>query len=255
MRARLKEGVSNQTIIHSFNLIRGTWKYGKKLGYQSSDLEFPVLSLPKHRLRYLSLDEEQRLLKALDPKREGNGLSPYSERPEFMKSSMQDVYDLVVLLLDTGARYSEIANIGWSNIDLDERAIRLWRPKVRNESIIFMTDRVFAILNRRNQNRRCAYVFSNKKGHPRGYATQSIRKAYKRAGLNNCTVHTLRHTHATRLIQNGLSVYEVKEILGHTDIKTTMRYAHLERRDVSSRARDVINHLNSKVGKPDLKIV
>jgi site-specific recombinase XerD len=52
-----------------------------------------------------------------------------------------------------------------------------------------------------------------------------------------------------------MTVYEVKEILGHTDIKTTMRYAHLEQRDVSSRARDVINKLNKQTEKPDLKIV
>ena len=57
-------------------------------------------------------------------------------------------------------------------------------------------------------------------------------------------IHTLRHTHASRLVQNGMSVYEVKEILGHTDIKTTLRYAHLEQRQVTSKARDVMNRLN-----------
>jgi site-specific recombinase XerD len=41
-----------------------------------------------------------------------------------------------------------------------------------------------------------------------------------------------------------MSVYEVKEILGHTDIQTTLRYAHLEQRLVTSKARDVINRLN-----------
>lgn len=77
----------------------------------------------------------------------------------------------------------------------------------------------------------------------------------RKPGLNDCTIHTLRHTHATRLIQNGMSVYEVKEILGHSDIKTTMRYAHLEQRDVSSRARDVINKIITQIEKPDLKVV
>lgn len=60
------------------------------------------------------------------------------------------------------------------------------------------------------------------------------------------TIHTLRHTHATRLVQNGLSVYEVKEVLGHADVKTTMRYAHLEQQAVLARARDVINDLNER---------
>jgi hypothetical protein len=52
-----------------------------------------------------------------------------------------------------------------------------------------------------------------------------------------------------------MSIYEVKEIRGHSNIKTTMRYAHLEKRDVSSRARDVINKLNKETEKPDLKLV
>jgi site-specific recombinase XerD len=71
-----------------------------------------------------------------------------------------------------------------------------------------------------------------------------FRRAFDRAGLTDCTAHTLRHTHATRLIQNGLNLYEVKEILGHSDIKTTMRYAHLEQTQVSKKAVDVINNLS-----------
>jgi integrase len=84
---------------------------------------------------------------------------------------------------------------------------------------------------------------------------QSLRKALKRAGLLGFTIHTLRHTHATRLVQNGVSLYEVKEVLGHTDIKTTMRYAHLDRREVLKRTRDVINGLNQAKPPAILKIV
>jgi integrase len=176
--------------------------------------------------------------------REGSGLRPYDDRDEEMKRSLQDAYDLVILLLDTGARYSEIANIEWSRIDLNDRTIRLWRPKVQNEGILFMTDRVHDVLTRRASTRTSPYVFQNRNGGPRGYVSQSIRKAMRKAGLNDCHIHTLRHTHASRLIQNGMTVYEVREILGHTDIKTTMRYAHLETRQTTSKARDVINRLN-----------
>lgn len=57
------------------------------------------------------------------------------------------------------------------------------------------------------------------------------------------------------MIQSGVSIYEVKEILGHADIKTTMRYAHLEQRDVSSKAGDVFNSLNKETEKRNLKLV
>ena len=66
-----------------------------------------------------------------------------------------------------------------------------------------------------------------------------------RSSLALAALQPSRHTHASRLIQNGLSVYEVRAVLGHTDIKTTMRYAHLEQVSVTQKARDVINRLNS----------
>jgi hypothetical protein len=111
-----------------------------------------------------------------------------------------------------------------------------WRPKVRNESIIHMTARVYSVLSRKSPVCSGDYVFRDKAGGPRGYAAVSMRKALNRAGLTDCTIHTLRHTHATRPIQNGLSVYEVQSVLGHTDIKTTLRYADLEQARVTARA-------------------
>ena len=243
---RIAEGVGAEIIKYGLLLIKGTWKFAQKLGYQTSELEFPVVKIPKPSLRYLSEAEEQQLLQELAPDREGSGLKPMADRSDELKRMMQDAFDLVVLLLDTGARYSEIANIEWRRIDLAERTINLWRSKVQNETVLYMTDRVFEVLSRRVTARNSSYVFNNRDGGSRGYCTQSIRKAILRAGLQNCRVHTLRHTHASRLIQNGMNVYEVREILGHSDIKTTMRYAHLEQRQVTSKARDVINRLNQR---------
>lgn len=241
---RIAEGVGSEIIKYGLLLIHGTWKFAQKLGYQVSPLEFPSVQIPKAPLRYLTDQEEQRLLKELAPDREGTGLKPMGKRSDELKRMMQDAYDLVILLLDTGARYSEIANIEWRRIDLKDRAIHLWRSKVQNETVLYMTDRVFDVLSRRHTHRTSQHVFSNSNGEARGYATKSIRKAILRAGLQNCRVHTLRHTHASRLVQQGMSVYEVREILGHSDIKTTMRYAHLEQHQVASKARDVINRLN-----------
>jgi len=255
LKIRIKQSVTNQTIKKDFDLIRGSWKYGKKLGYQYSDIEFPTLKMEKHRLRYLSLDEEKRLLSELNPYREDTGTVLSSKRPTQIKQDMIDVYDLVIILIDTGARYSEISKIGWDSINLTDKTIRLWRPKVRNESVLYMSDRVYSVLTNRFKNKSSSYVFTNRKGGPRNTATLPIRKGFKRSGIIGCTVHTFRHTHATRLIQNGLSLYEVKEILGHTDINTTMRYAHLERKDISYKAKEVINKLNINSNKPDLKII
>ena len=244
-RIRAREGRAAQTIKHEINLIMSTVRYARRQGQECPDLTAPTVRVPGGRLRYLTADEERRLLQELDPHRTSNGLAAVAERDPKKQAAIQDNYDLVVILLDTGARYSEIAGLKWDQIDLPNREIRLWRSKVENESLLFMTTRVARIIESRAKERTGKYLFSNSKGGPRRYSVIAIRKAFDRAGLHDCTVHTLRHTHASRLIQNGMSVYEVKSVLGHADIRTTMRYAHLEEAKVTSRARDVIERLST----------
>lgn len=239
---RSDSGISNQTILHNLSLVRGAWKFASKLGYQVRELEFPQLKVAKPPVRFLSDAEEGSLLSRLDPRREGPGLAPLNERSESIQQMLQDSYDLAVILLDTGGRYSEIANIDWKRIDMQERTINLWRTKVSNGLILHMTDRVYQILLRRQGNG--LHVFQNKVGGARGYSTYSIRKAIKKAGLDGCRIHSFRHTLATRLLRSGMSLYEVKEILGHTKIETTMIYAHLELSETSAKARDLLNDFN-----------
>lgn len=242
--SREKEGCAAQTIKHNFQAIRSAWTWAKDNGYMVKDLEYPKMKLAKHRLRYLSLDEEKRLLAALDPAADLPYRPKYEDRPDKENQQRQDNYDLVVLLLDTGARYSEIAKITWDRVDLEEKVIHLWRPKVRNESIIYMTKRVHEILTRRSESAVGDHVFTNSDGGARGYSSKGIFNAFERAGLQDFRIHDLRHTAASRLIQNGMSLYEVAQMLGHVDVQTTQRYAHLENRDIGARARDIMERLN-----------
>lgn len=242
---RLSQGCASQTIKHGMNCLMGAIRLAQKDGYQSPSINAPLIRTPNSRVRYLSTEEERRLLHELSPSRVASGLSADPSRRADRQKWMQDNSDLVVMLIDTGARYSEIANLSWKDIDINRGEIRLWRSKVQNESVIYMTDRVETILHRRLLESDAPTVFVNKAGERRGYSAIAIRKAFRRAGLEDCTIHTLRHTHATRLIQNGLSIQEVKAVLGHSDIRTTMRYAHLEQAVVTRKARDIVNGLNA----------
>lgn len=88
---------ANQTIKHALNCVSGAIKHAKRMGYNvADDLQMPVVRLPKGRLRYLSVEEEQRLLKAIDPKRVVKGLAVYEERIPELQKEMQDIYDFVV---------------------------------------------------------------------------------------------------------------------------------------------------------------
>ena len=227
---RKREGRKPQTIKHGVQFISAVMKHAKREGYNVADVEIPSISVKPTRLRYLSTEEEQRLLKELDPNRLTNTV------PAQIQRNIQDNYDLIIILLDTGARYGEIAKLKWEQIDLEKRTINLWRSKVSNESVLFMTKRVFEVLERRSKTNTEKHVFVSNDGGHRKNNNIAIHKAFRRAGLHDCTIHT----HATRLIQNGLSIYEVRSVLGHTDIKTTMRYAHLENVSVTERARDVM---------------
>ncbi len=246
---REREGCAVQTIKHNFQVIRSAIQWAKDNGYRVKELEYPKLKINNQRLRFLSLEEEKRLLKELDPKKDLPFRPAYQYRPAKENKARQDNYDLTILLLDTGARYGEIAGLTWNKVNLDDRFINLWRPKVKNESIIYMTSRVYQIMKRRFEEKTTEYVFTNEKENgPRNHATNGIKKAMKRAGIEGVRIHDFRHTCASRLIQNGMSLYEVANILGHTDVQTTQRYAHLECKDVSQRARDIMEGLNKSSG-------
>jgi integrase len=249
-----RKSYSNQTIKHAMNQIGGTIKYAKRMGYQVPEVELPTIKLSRGRLRYLTVEEEHRLLEAVDPRREVKGLAPYNERIPRIKTQMQDVYDFIIVLLDTGARHGEICTLEWSQINFTSRTIALWRSKVKNESILYMSDRVYDVLLRRHANGTSKFIFTNSQGVARKHINMTFHKAFQRAGLPDCSAHTLRHTLATRLIQNGMNLYEVKEILGHSDIKTTMRYAHIEQAQVSRKATDLINKMNQASSQANMVI-
>ncbi|NIP31674.1 MAG: tyrosine-type recombinase/integrase [Candidatus Dadabacteria bacterium] len=71
--------------------------------------------------------------------------------------------------------------------------------------------------------------FEYKRGYPykrQDSLKQSFTKAYRRANIKGFRFHDLRHTAATRMTESGASIVAVSKILGHADLKTTMRYAH-----------------------------
>ncbi len=254
---RKQEGDSNATIKHEIGLIRSVMNEFSKLGYKvNREIIFPTLKTV-YRLRYLDFIEEEALLRELDPEAIRSGVKSMESRTTEMNRNLRDNYDLVAFLLDTGCRYSEVANIPWSAINLEAGTINLYRTKVNNEDVLHLSSRLQRILKRRFSDRRSGsrYVFENKEGQQRGYCVQAIRKAIDRAGLNSLeaikekggkvTIHTLRHSFASKLVKNGVSLFQVSTLLGHSDPKMTQRYAHLAPNDASKIAVKIIDLLQT----------
>lgn len=200
----------------------------------------------QQKTRYLLPGEEAKLLEELNPTRQMKGLGAHHI------AARQDQYDLVVFLLDTGARYTEVAQIPWSAIDVvNFMYLNLYRSKVGNEGRLRITDRLREILERRYIEATSDYVFPGAGDNDaRGYSTKGIRNAINRAGLNEphlvkrygkFTPHSMRHTFASRLVQGGMSLYAVSKLLGHNSTAMTQRYAHLAPSQVADEALSIIN--------------
>lgn len=241
LKQKRAETSADQTVKHTINVFRGTWKNAKNLGYHVSVIDFPSIKVTNGKTRYMSDDEVQRLFEELNPHRESRGLSPYSKRSKHMRQMMWANHDLVKLIAYTGARHKEISHLKWNQVDLKSKTINLYRPKVKNESIIHMPAEVFDILTQRMQRKTSDYVFTNRNNDgPRNYSAIAITKIFRRAGLNDCGLHTLRHTLASKMVKNGFSLYEVQSILGHTSPTTTTRYSHLESASVSKKVAETL---------------
>jgi site-specific recombinase XerD len=94
---------------------------------------------------------------------------------------------------------------------------------------------------RRGNQLKSPYVFCDSEGNRFYEVKRSFATACKKAGLENIRFHDLRHTFASHLVMKGASLKVVQELLGHADIKMTMRYAHLSQ----AHMRESVSLLNS----------
>jgi integrase len=239
--ARRREGNKEATINKElallqriYNVARLDWGVNCR-----ADVRFPKKK-SKPKMRWLRHDEELALLLELYPWRERAGLPRRERRNRLGQQLLNDQYDLVVFLLDTGARYDEVASMTWEMVDtVNWKHILLTRSKVENASTIEMTVRLRTVLMWRWAERgNSRYIFPSRDdpSRKRGHATRGIVKAMERAGINTpdkietlgkATVHSLRDTFATRLVMHDRPLYEVQVLLGHTSPQMTQKYAHL----------------------------
>ena len=251
---RRKEQNANGTILYELLTLNAIIKLCRKLGYEVPTLNLAeikrdnAIKPDRKRIRFLSIEEESRLLEELHPDRVGRGLASVGNQKGEMRRMKNDAYDFAVLLLDLGCRHSELSKLQWKDVRLDRNEVQLYRPKVGNESMLQLTHRAREILQRRFDAKTTgqAYIFQSKSGGPRKYSPKAFRSACERAGIDGISFHNLRKTCASRLVQNNVPIHYVSKILGHSTVDITASYyADLAPSDASRLAVDVLNRLHA----------
>ena len=162
-----------------------------------------------------------------------------------LKTEIEDLKDLFFFAFQTGMRLGEILNLRWNCIDFTERLITIantetFTTKSKKERVIPMNEGLIEMLNRRkpkiisigNNDFVFQETFGNK--YDEGYVSKRFKEAVRDAKLNDkIHFHTLRHSFASNLVQRGVSLYVVKELLGHESIQTTQIYSHLQKENLS----------------------
>jgi len=159
----------------------------------------------------------------------------------------EDIRDLTIFTVNTGLRLMEVLTLEWSKINFNERMFLLdnqtYLTKGKRVRTIPLNETAFNILLKRYERRSLEqkFIFTYKGEQIRAkWFSVFFKKFVIRSAVHpKLNFHSLRHTFASWLVQNGVSIYVISKLLGHADIKTTEIYAHLRRDDL----KQAVDHL------------
>lgn len=190
--------------------------YGLRFFFRLYGLEDRILKLPTlkndRKLPIILSREELRLL---------------FRTPQRLKQRF-----MFALIYSAGLRVGEVCRLKISDIDTDRMQIRVVKSKGNNDRYVPLSENLLIGLDKYlRSSLPVDYLFNGKKkGEPLGRSAvqQSFRLAIKQSKiLKEVSVHSLRHTFATHLLEDGVDIVTIKELLGHVNIDTTMMYLHV----------------------------
>jgi integrase len=156
--------------------------------------------------------------------------------------------DLMRFALNTGLRLGDIIDLQWKEVDWERRTVRVLVRKARKmQEVPLNVDALSVVQAAHAAKKKSEFVFYNPMtGEPWKDLWLGLKKACRRAGIEDVTWHTFRHTFATRLLRAGVSIVTVKTLLGHSSTKVTERYLH-ETFEDGQRAVELIARGSDKV--------
>lgn len=225
---RRGEGVTDSTIMKDLACLSSMFT----LAMEWYDIPYnPVSSLNKKRLLTIS-------------KPKIRWLRDY-EWQKLLKETWPTIKPIVICLYESGMRLNELLSVEHKDVDMDRREIYLNKTKTDSPRTIPMSEILWAQFRAQPRHISCSYVFYNNKGtkYPMKYMSTEISRTFKRAKIKDASAHTLRHTFASRFLQqNGEEFARLQQILGHSRLEQTRKYAHL-----------ATEHLHSSIKKMGTK--
>jgi integrase len=151
----------------------------------------------------------------------------HDEQEKLVQNAIPYLQDLIRFALNTGLRVGEIFSLKWSHVDLQRGILSVFASKTQTIREIPINSETRRVLEAWKLNQKNEIVFYNPQtGKPFVDLKTGFALACENAGISDVTWHTLRHTFASRLVNSGVDIVTVKELLGHSNISVTMRYAH-----------------------------
>lgn len=246
--SRLKAGAKPSTINRDITSLRGL--LSKAVQWELVE-DHPLRKLKQLRIdkspnvRYLSRGEEKRLLDALEARDQeikaarvrGNNFRKARGYP-LLPSMNKDTYGdrltpMVTLSLKTGMRQGELFGLKWKDVSFPESLVTL-RAEInkshRTRHIPLSPVAKKVLKNWKKQNTETegeALVFANAVGVKLDNVKRSWSRVLKQANIENFRWHDMRHDFASKLVMKGAPLNTVRDLCGHADLGTTLRYAHL----------------------------
>lgn len=238
--------VSKATLMRDLMALSGVFEHAREIGDVIDSNPVGKVSKPTldrtPKVRFLDEHEEGRLRDVLELRdaakiggrdrtnehRRIRGRKPRATLPHFG----DHMTPVILLTMNTGLRRGELANLRWDDVTLlENRGLLTVRGEVAKSGQsrhVNLNEEARDVLRRwKEQSGPDAdLVFPLMK-----YARTGFRNILKRAKIKRFRFHDLRHHFASRLVQEGASLYSVAKLLGHADIKTTLLYAHLAPND------------------------
>ncbi|MGG2023903.1 site-specific integrase [Pseudomonas sp. S8] len=196
----------------------------------------------KGQVRYLSPDEAERLRGALDARQEQMRAERDSANKWRQERDRQPLEDLravtftdhlkpmILLALNTGVRRGELFSLKWSDVNFDTKTVTVVGATAKTSETRHIPTNKEALATLREwkkQGEGVGYVFAGQEGARMADVKSAWLKLLERAEIQGFRWHDMRHDFASRLVMAGVPLNTVRDLLGHSDIKMTLRYAHL----------------------------